>query len=180
MFAPTGIGALYGTSEALQALPPYQGGGEMIETVEMAGSTWNAVPYKFEAGTPNIAGAIGLGAACAWLQAQHRQALASHETELLAAASNAVSGVSGTRLIGTASAKTSVVSFVADWAHPQDIGAILDQAGVAVRTGHHCCMPAMTRLGVPGTVRASMSVYNTADDIAQLGEALATAHRLFA
>lgn len=179
MFAPTGTGALYGKAEALDALPPYQGGGEMIETVEMAASTWNAVPYKFEAGTPNIAGVIGLGAACAWLQGQDRDALARHEAELLAAAADAVSSVPGTRLLGTAKAKTSVVSFVADWAHPQDIGAILDQAGVAVRTGHHCCMPAMAKLGVPGTVRASMSVYNTTDDIAQLADALNTAHRLF-
>ena len=180
MFAPTGIGALYGKANALDALPPYQGGGEMIETVEMAASTWNAVPYKFEAGTPNIAGAIGLGAACRWLSSVDRDTCAQHESQLLAAASDAVSSVPATRLLGTASQKTSVVSFVADWAHPQDIGAILDQAGVAVRTGHHCCMPAMAKLGVPGTVRASMSVYNTADDIDQLGEALKTAHRLFA
>lgn len=180
MFAPTGIGVLYGKAEALDALPPYQGGGEMIETVEMAASTWNAVPYKFEAGTPNIAGAIGLGAACAWLQAHDRKALAAHEAELLAAASDAVARLPGTRMLGTTTDKTSVVSFVADWAHPQDIGAILDQAGVAVRTGHHCCMPAMAKLGVPGTVRASMSVYNNTDDIDQLADALNTAHRLFA
>lgn len=180
MFAPTGIGALYGTAEALGALPPYQGGGEMIETVEMAGSTWNAVPYKFEAGTPNIAGAIGLGAACTWLRSLDRDAVAAHEENLLLAASDTVSAVPGTRLVGTARDKTSVVSFVADWAHPQDIGAILDQAGVAVRTGHHCCMPAMEKLGIPGTVRASMSIYNTHDDIAQFADALQTAHRLFA
>lgn len=180
MFGPTGIGALYGKAEVLDALPPYQGGGEMIETVEMAASTWNAVPYKFEAGTPNIAGAIGLGAACAWLQRLDRVAAEAHEAELLDAATAAVTAVPGTQLVGTAAAKTSVVSFVADWAHPQDIGAIMDQAGVAVRTGHHCCMPAMAKLGVPGTVRASMSVYNTSDDIAQLGDALKTAHRLFA
>ncbi|MBR9813643.1 SufS family cysteine desulfurase [bacterium] len=180
MFGPTGIGALYGKAEVLDALPPYQGGGEMIETVEMAASTWNAVPYKFEAGTPNIAGAIGLGAACAWLQSLDRPAAGAHEAELLEAATAAVTAVPGTQLVGTAAAKTSVVSFVADWAHPQDIGAIMDQAGVAIRTGHHCCMPAMAKLGLPGTVRASMSVYNTSDDIAQLGDALKTAHRLFA
>ena len=180
MFGPTGIGALYGKAEVLDALSPYQGGGEMIETVEMAASTWNAVPYKFEAGTPNIAGAIGLGAACAWLQSLDRPAAEAHEAELLDAATAAVTAVPGTQLVGTAAAKTSVVSFVADWAHPQDIGAIMDQAGVAVRTGHHCCMPAMAKLSVPGTVRASMSVYNTSDDIAQLGDALKTAHRLFA
>lgn len=180
MFGPTGIGGLYGAADALEALPPYQGGGEMIETVDMHGSTWNVAPYKFEAGTPNIAGAIGLGAACRWLQAQNRDALLAHEQALLTAATRAVESVPGVRLVGTAGNKTSVVSFVADWAHPQDIGSILDQAGVAVRTGHHCCMPAMARLGVPGTVRASMSIYNNQDDIDQLHDALRTAHRLFA
>lgn len=180
LFGPTGIGALIGTAEALAALPPYQGGGEMIETVAMTGSTWNAVPYKFEAGTPNIAGAIGLGAACRWLMAQDRPGMTRHEASLLRAATDAVDSIDGLRIVGTAPDKTAIVSFVADWAHPQDIGSILDQAGVAVRTGHHCCMPAMARLGVPGTVRASMSIYNTLGDIAQLSDALRTAHRLFA
>jgi len=172
LFGPTGIGVLYGRKALLEAMPPWLGGGEMIETVSFERSTWNRLPYKFEAGTPNIAGAIGLGAAIDWLQAQDRTALAAHEATLLRDATARAEAFDGLRLIGTAPGKVAVMSFLLDGAHPHDVGQLLDQQGVAVRTGHHCTMPLMDRLGIPGTVRASFSIYNDSTDIERLFNAL--------
>lgn len=172
LFGPTGIGVLYGRKALLEAMPPWLGGGEMIETVSFERSTWNRLPYKFEAGTPNIAGAIGLGAAIEWLQAQDRTALAAHEAALLRDATARAEAFDGLRLIGTAPGKVAVMSFLLDGTHPHDVGQLLDQQGVAVRTGHHCTMPLMDRLGIPGTVRASFSIYNDSTDIERLFLAL--------
>jgi cysteine desulfurase / selenocysteine lyase len=172
LFGPTGIGVLYGRKALLEAMPPWLGGGEMIETVTFERSTWNRLPYKFEAGTPNIAGAVGLGAAIDWLQAQDRKALAAHEAALLRDATARAEAFDGMRLIGTAPGKVAVMSFLLDGAHPHDVGQLLDQQGVAVRTGHHCTMPLMDRLGIPGTVRASFSIYNDSTDIERLFNAL--------
>ena len=178
LFGPTGTGVLWGRRELLEAMPPWQAGGEMIETVSFERSTWNQLPYKFEAGTPHIAGVIGLGAAVDWLQAQDRGALAAHEAGLLVAATERLAALPGLRLVGTARDKVSVLSFLLDGAHPHDVGLLLDQQGVAVRTGHHCTMPLMQRLGVPGTVRASFSIYNTLDDVERLVAALEKARRM--
>ena len=172
LFGPTGIGVLYGRKALLEAMPPWLGGGEMIETVSFERSTWNRLPYKFEAGTPNIAGAIGLGAAIEWLQAQDRTALAAHEAALLRDATARAEAFDGLRLIGTAPGKVAVISFLLDGSHPHDVGQLLDQQGVAVRTGHHCTMPLMDHLGIPGTVRASFSIYNDSTDIERLFNAL--------
>lgn len=168
LFGPTGIGVLYGKQQLLDDLAPYQGGGEMIERVTFEKSTWNQLPYKFEAGTPNIAGAIGLGAAISWLSSQDRQALQQHEQGLLAAAQRRANDMDGLKAIGTAPNKESVVSFLMEGAHPNDVGQLLDQQGIAVRTGHHCTMPLMDGLGIPGTVRASFSIYNTLDEVDRL------------
>lgn len=172
LFGPTGIGVLYGRRSLLDAMPPWLGGGEMIETVTFERSTWNRLPYKFEAGTPHIAGAIGLGAAISWLQTQDRDALAAHEAALLRDATTRAKQCHGLRLIGTAKDKVAALSFLLDGAHPNDVGQLLDQQGIAVRTGHHCTMPLMDSLGIPGTVRASFSIYNTHDEVAQLFTAL--------
>jgi cysteine desulfurase/selenocysteine lyase len=168
VFGPTGIGVLYGKRALLEAMPPYQGGGEMIEKVTFADSTWNELPYKFEAGTPNIAGAIGFGAALRWLGEQDRAALQAHEADLLAYATEQAQAFAGLKLVGTAPNKVSVMSFLLDGAHPNDVGHLLDQQGIAVRTGHHCTMPLMDHFGIPGTVRASFSVYNSRDDVEAL------------
>ena len=165
VFGPTGIGVLYGKRALLEAMPPYQGGGEMIEKVTFADSTWNELPYKFEAGTPNIAGAVGFGAALRWLGEQDRAALQAHEADLLAYATEQAQAFDGLKLVGTAPNKVSVMSFLLDGAHPNDVGHLLDQQGIAVRTGHHCTMPLMDHFGIPGTVRASFSVYNSRDDV---------------
>lgn len=180
MFGPTGIGALYGKRELLEAMPPYQGGGEMIESVSFAGTVYNQLPYKFEAGTPNIAGAIGLAAAVDFLQSFDRAAADAHEQQLLSLAEQQLQALGGYPLVGTSSHKTAVMSFVCDFAHPQDIGMILDQQGVAVRTGNHCAQPIMDQFGIPGTVRASFSVYNNRDDVDRLIAALAKAKTLLA
>lgn len=172
LFGPTGIGALYGRRELLDAMPPYQTGGEMIETVSFEKSTWNQLPYKFEPGTPNIAGVIGFGIAVGWLQQQDRAALAAHENALLAAATEQAQAFDGLKIIGNAATKVGVLSFLLDGAHPADVGTLLDQQGVAVRTGHHCCMPLMDGLGIPGTVRASFSIYNTLEEVDSLFQAL--------
>ena len=172
LFGPTGIGVLYGRKALLEAMPPWLGGGEMIETVTFERSSWNRLPYMFEAGTPNIAGAIGLGAAIEWLQAQDRTALAAHEAALLRDATARAEAFDGLRLIGTAPGKVAVISFLLDGSHPHDVGQLLDQQGVAVRTGHHCTMPLMDHLGIPGTVRASFSIYNDSTDIERLFHAL--------
>jgi cysteine desulfurase/selenocysteine lyase len=178
VFGPTGIGVLYGRLQLLEQMPPYQGGGEMIETVSFGGSTWNQLPYKFEAGTPDIAGAIGLGAAIDYLNSLDRKALAAHEDALLAYATEKASQVPGLRIIGTAGAKAAVLGFVIDGAHPSDIGMLLDQQGVAVRAGHHCAQPVMEQFGIPGTVRASFSFYNTFEDVDRLFVALEKVRQL--
>ncbi len=171
MYGPTGIGLLYGKRTWLETLPPWQGGGEMIEQVSWDGTTYNSIPFKFEAGTPDIAGAIGLAAAFEYLQSLDRQALAHHESQLLKTCKEAMSSVRGIRPIGEASEKASVYSFIVDGIHPYDIGTLLDQQGIAVRTGHHCTQPLMDRLGIPGTVRASFAAYTTMDEVEKLVQA---------
>ncbi len=178
LFGPTGIGVLYGRLELLEQMPPYQGGGEMIETVSFGGSTWNQLPYKFEAGTPDIAGAIGLGAAIDYLNSLDRAALAAHEDALLAYATKKAAQVPGLRIVGTAPSKAAVLGFVIEGAHPADIGMLLDQQGVAVRAGHHCAQPVMEQFGIPGTVRASFSFYNTFEDVDRLFVALEKVRQL--
>ncbi|MBU2887312.1 cysteine desulfurase [Gilvimarinus agarilyticus] len=168
MFGPTGMGVLYGKRELLEAMQPYQGGGEMIESVSFAGTTYNQLPYKFEAGTPNIAGAVGLAAAVDFVQGLDRSAADRHEAELLHRARAELAAIGGYPLVGKAESAVAVLSFVSDFAHPQDIGMILDQQGIAVRTGNHCAQPIMDQFGIPGTVRASFSLYNTHDDVDRL------------
>jgi cysteine desulfurase/selenocysteine lyase len=180
MYAPTGIGALYGRRRVLATLPPYQGGGEMILSVTFAETTYNALPHKFEAGTPNVTGAVALGAAIDYLARVDRNALARHEADLLAYATELVSQVEGSRIIGTAPDKAGVVSFVLEGIHAHDVGTILDQHGVAVRTGHHCAMPVMEHFEVPATVRASFGIYTNRADIDQLVHALHKAREIFA
>lgn len=172
MFAPTGIGVLYGKRAWLEAMTPYQGGGEMIETVGFDHTTYARLPYRFEAGTPHIAGAIGMAAAIDWLGGIDREAAARHEDALLAHALELARELPGFRLLGRAPQKVAVLSFVIDGAHPQDVGTLLDQQGVAVRSGHHCAQPVMSRFGVPGTVRASFSLYNTHAEVERLFAAL--------
>ena len=172
MYAPTGIGALVGREELLQAMPPWQTGGEMIEHVRIEATTYAQLPFKFEAGTPNIAGAIGLAAAIDYLETLDFAAVRAHEADLLAYATASLNQIDGLRVVGTASRKGPVLSFLADGAHPHDVGALLDQQGVAVRAGHHCAMPLMERLGVPGTVRASFGLYNSRADVDALAAAL--------
>lgn len=178
LFGPTGIGVLYGKRELLDQMPPYQGGGEMIETVSFDGTTFNQLPYKFEAGTPDIAGAIGLAAAIDYLASLDRQALADHEDALLAYATKKALAVPGLKIIGTAPSKAAVLGFTLEGAHPSDIGMLLDQQGIAVRTGHHCAQPLMQQYGIPGTVRASFSFYNTFEDIDRLFAALEKVRQL--
>ncbi|MBN59340.1 cysteine desulfurase [Thalassolituus sp. UBA3500] len=168
LFGPTGIGVLYGKEDLLNSMPPYQGGGEMIEHCSFDKTTYNVLPYKFEAGTPNIAGAIGLAAAINYLNGLDRVLLEQHESNLLERANELADKLGGLRKIGTASNKASVFSFLLDGAHPADVGTLLDQQGIAVRTGHHCAMPIMEQFNVPGTVRASFSFYNTMDDVERL------------
>ncbi len=172
LFGPTGIGALWGREDLLEAMPPWQGGGEMIERVSFAGTTFNTLPFKFEAGTPDIAGAIAQAAAIDYLQALDREAVIAHENELLAYSLELAQGFPRLHKIGTAKKVAAVFSFNLDGAHPADVGMLLDQQGVAVRTGHHCAQPIMERFGIPGTVRASYSIYNTRDDVKRLFSAL--------
>ena len=179
LYGPTGIGALYGRADLLEAMPPWQGGGDMISSVTFERSTWNVLPYKFEAGTPNIAGAIGLGAAVEWLSALGMARVQAHEADLLAYGTTALEAVPGLRLIGTAPEKASILSFVLDGVHPHDIGTIVDREGVAIRTGHHCAQPVMDRFGVPATARASLAAYNTRADIDALVRALHAVHEVF-
>ncbi len=168
LFGPTGLGVLYGKEDLLNAMPPYQGGGEMIETVSFAGTTFNQLPYKFEAGTPDIAGAIGLGAAIDYLNSIDRAAAAEHEQALLNYAEEKACATVGLKLVGTAEHKTSVMSFLIEGAHPADVGVLLDKQGIAVRTGNHCAQPIMDQFGIPGTVRASFSFYNTFAEVDRL------------
>ena len=179
VFGPTGIGVLWAREALLEAMPPWHGGGEMIRTVSFEGSTWNDLPFKFEAGTPHIAGAVGLGVALEWFMSQDRAALARHEAQLLAECTACIESIPGLRIVGTAADKVSVVAFVADDIHAHDLGTILDHEGVAIRTGHHCTMPLMERFNVPATARASMAFYNTSADIESLRTALERAIKMF-
>jgi cysteine desulfurase / selenocysteine lyase len=180
LYGPTGIGILYGRRERLEAMPPYMGGGDMIASVTFEKSTWNALPYKFEAGTPNIAGAVGLAAALDYVRGIGLDAVAAHEQELLAYGTAVLESIDGVRLIGTARRKASILSFVMEGIHPHDIGTIVDREGVAIRTGHHCAQPVMDRFGVPATARASLAMYNTRDDIDALARALERVRTVFA
>jgi len=180
MFGPTGTGVLYGKENLLETMPPYQGGGDMILEVAFDKTVYNDLPYKFEAGTPNISGMIGLGAAVRYLQAIGMERVAAYEHRLLEYMTRQLAAVDGIRLIGTADSKASVQSFLLDDIHPHDLGTILDHQGVAIRTGHHCAMPVMEYFGIPGTARASLGLYNSEDDIDRLVAALATARKLFA
>jgi cysteine desulfurase/selenocysteine lyase len=168
MFGPTGVGALFGKRALLDAMPPYQGGGEMIRSVTFEKTTYAPLPMKFEAGTPNIEGGVGLGASVSYLQQLDWPAVAAHEADLLAYATERLSEIPGVRLIGTAARKAPVVSFTLDGTHPHDLGTILDQEGVAIRTGHHCTQPVMAFFGVPATARASFALYNTRADVDRL------------
>ena len=164
VYGPTGIGVLYGKAALLDAMPPYQGGGDMIRSVTFEKTEYNSLPHKFEAGTPHIAGTIGLGAALDYVEAIGLENIAAHEIELLDYATAAVSGIPGLRILGTARHKAGVLSFVMDGIHPHDIGTILDQEGIAIRAGHHCAQPLMARFGVPATARASFAMYNTHEE----------------
>ena len=165
VFGPTGVGVLYGKRQLLDALPPWQGGGEMIERVTIERTTYNQLPYKFEAGTPNIAGAVGFGAALDYLSSLPRGELVAEEDRLVALAISQLKQIDGVRLVGEPAQRLSIVSFLVDGAHPNDVGTLLDQQGIAVRTGHHCAMPLMDRLQIPGTIRASFSLYNSVEDV---------------
>ncbi len=179
MFGPTGIGALYGKARLLEEMPPYQGGGDMIASVTFEKTTYNVIPYKFEAGTPNIAAAIGLGAAVDYLNQIGMENIASYEHALLAYATEAIGQIPGVRIIGTAREKAGVVSFVLDGVHAHDVGTILDHDGIAVRTGHHCAQPVMDRFGVPATARASLAFYNTKQEINALAAGLQRVKGIF-
>lgn len=179
LFGPTGIGVLYGRQELLEAMPPWQGGGDMILSVSFEKTVYNRVPWKFEAGTPHIAGAIGLAAAIEWLQGVGLDAIAAWENELLAYATDALLEIPGLRLIGTAAQKGPILSFVLAGAHPHDIGTILDGEGVAIRAGHHCVQPVMQRFGIPATARASLALYNTTDEIDVLVRAIHRVGEIF-
>jgi len=165
LYGPTGIGVLYGKAAVLEAMPPYQGGGDMIRSVTFEKTTYNDIPYRFEAGTPNISAAIGLGAAIDYIERTGREAIADYESELLSYATRRVSAIPGVRIIGTAKEKAGVLSFIIDGIHPHDVGTILDLEGIAVRTGHHCAQPVMERFGVPATTRVSLAFYNTREEI---------------
>ena len=178
VFGPTGVGVLYGKAALLEAMPPWQGGGDMIEKVSFSGTTYNTIPHKFEAGTPNIAGVIGLGAAVDYVSHVGMDRIRDHEKELLARATEKLSAIPGLRIIGTAREKAAVISFTLEGAHPHDIGALLDQQGVAIRTGHHCAMPLMERFGVTATARASFAFYNTVEEVDVLAKSLLKAREI--
>ncbi len=180
MFGPSGIGVLYGREAMLEKMPPWQGGGDMILTVSFEKTTYNALPYKFEAGTPNIEGAVGLGAAVDYLERMDAAGAHAHEAALLDYATRALTAVPGVRIIGTARNKLSLVSFVVDGVHPHDLGTILDEQGIAIRTGHHCAMPVMEFFDVPATARASFAFYNTFAEADRLAAAVDGARKLFA
>ena len=180
VYGPTGIGVLYGKAALLQKMPPYQGGGDMISSVTFAKTSYNVIPYKFEAGTPNIAGAIGLGVALNYLQDVGLDRIAVHEADLLAYGTALLREIPGVRLIGTARNKASVLSFVMDGIHPHDVGTIVDREGVAIRTGHHCAQPLMDRFGIPATARASLAMYNTREELDALARAIIKVREVFA
>jgi cysteine desulfurase/selenocysteine lyase len=179
VYGPSGVGALYGKAALLEAMPPWQGGGDMIATVTFEKSTWAEIPSKFEAGTPNIAGTIALGTALDWVQGVGLEAIAAHEDELLEYGTGLLSEIPGLRLIGTAPNKAGVLSFVLDGIHPHDIGTILDYEGVAVRTGHHCAQPVMDHYGVPATARASLACFNTREDLDVLARGILKVQEMF-
>jgi len=179
LYGPSGIGALWGRRELLEAMPPWQGGGAMIENVTFEKTTYAGIPARFEAGTPNIAGAVGLAAAIDYVQAIGLERIAAHEQQLLAYATEVVGEIPGLRIIGTASEKAGVLSFVMDGVHPHDVATILDREGVAVRAGHHCAQPVMERFGVAATVRASFGLYNTREEIDVLASGLRTVIEVF-
>ena len=179
VYGPTGIGALYGKAALLESMPPFQGGGDMIKAVTFEKTVYNDLPYKFEAGTPNIAGAIGLGAALEYLDGLGRDRAAAYEHDLLAYGTERLSAIPGVRLIGTAREKASVLSFVMEGAHAHDVGTILDREGIAVRTGHHCAMPVMTRFGLAATTRASVALYNTREELDALCAGLGKVREIF-
>jgi cysteine desulfurase/selenocysteine lyase len=179
LYGPTGIGVLYGREDLLEKMPPYQGGGDMIQSVTFAKTTYAELPNKFEAGTPHIAGAVGLGAAVDYLHKIGFDGIGSHEADLLAYGAEALADVDGLRLIGTAAKKASILSFVMEGAHPHDIGTIVDRDGVAIRTGHHCTQPVMDRFDIPATARASIAMYNTRDELDALARALKRVREMF-
>ena len=179
LYGPTGIGVLYGRAELLEAMPPFLGGGDMIASVTFEKSTWNELPYKFEAGTPHIEGAIGLGAAIDYIQSVGLEAAAVHEADLLAYGTQILEAIPGVRIIGTARRKASILSFVMADIHPHDIGTIVDREGVAIRTGQHCAQPVMDRFGIPATARASLAMYNTREELDVLGAALRKVNQVF-
>jgi cysteine desulfurase/selenocysteine lyase len=179
MYGPTGVGVLYGREQLLERMPPWQGGGEMILAVSFDKTTFNGLPNKFEAGTPNISGVVGLGAAVDFINGLDRDAAHAHESGLLDYASQTLSAIPGLTIIGTAPQKTSLVSFTVEGVHPHDLGTILDEDGVAVRTGHHCAMPVMDYFKVPATARASFAVYNTREEIDRLAAGLERARKIF-
>jgi cysteine desulfurase/selenocysteine lyase len=180
VYGPTGIGVLYGKRALLEAMPPYQGGGDMISSVTFAKTTYNELPFKFEAGTPDIAGAIALGAALDYISGIGMDKVAAHEHELLVYATEKVGSLPGIRLIGTASHRAGVLSFLLDGVHPHDLGTVLDREGIAIRTGHHCAQPVMDRFGIPSTARASFAVYNTKEEIDALVVGIRAAREVFA
>lgn len=179
LFAPTGIGILYGKTSLLEAMPPYQGGGDMISSVTFEKTTFNTLPFKFEAGTPHIEGAIGLGAAIDFLHGISFSAIEEYEKELLNYGTQLLQAIPGVKIIGTAKEKASVLSFILEGVHPHDIGTILDQEGVAIRTGHHCTQPVMKRFGIPATARASLSFYNTKQELNALAKAIYKVKEMF-
>jgi len=179
IFGPTGIGVLYGKARLLEAMPPYQGGGDMISSVSFEKTIYNVIPYKFEAGTPNIAATIGLGAAIDYIDQLGLENVAAYEHELLEYATEAVSRLPGVRIIGTARQKASVISFVLDGIHAHDVGTVLDQEGIAVRTGHHCAQPLMERFQVPATARASLAFYNTKEEVDRLAAGIEKVKHIF-
>ncbi len=180
VYGPTGIGVLYGKCALLEAMPPYQSGGDMISSVTFEKTLFNKLPYKFEAGTPNISGAIGLGAAIRYLNGLGIDNVAAHEHELLSYAVAAVSAIPGVRLVGTAKEKAGVLSFVMEGIHPHDVGTILDQEGIAIRTGHHCSQPVMQRFDIPATARASFALYNTREEVDALASGIRKVREVFA
>ena len=180
VYGPTGIGVLYGKSALLEAMPPYQGGGDMISSVTFEKTTYNKLPFKFEAGTPHVAGAIGLAAAIDYVHALGIETIGAHEHQVLEYATKAVSVIPGVRLIGTAKQKAGVLSFVMEGVHPHDIGTILDQEGIAIRTGHHCAQPVMQCFGVPATARASFALYNTKQEVDALVRGIEKVREVFA
>ncbi len=180
LFGPTGFGVLYGKAALLEALPPYQGGGDMIDEVDFAGTTFNEIPHKFEAGTPNIAAAIGFATALDYLEELGYDWIAEQEADLLAYSTSRLKEIEGIRIVGEAENKASVVSFLLGNTHPYDVGTVLDRLGIAVRTGHHCTQPLMKRYGIPGTVRASFAFYNTREEIDRLVSGLFKAEKMFA